>query len=80
MTVTFSMVAIIRIARVMRCSRVTNISRYGIFNYLPKSNTTFFFRFPELLASGAVKEIVCEAFNVFVGSTVKASVGHLSCF
>lgn len=38
MTTTFSMVAMNSIASVMRCSRVTNISRYAIFNFLPKSN------------------------------------------
>lgn len=35
---TFSMVAMNSIARVMRWSRVTNISRYAIFTFLPKVN------------------------------------------
>lgn len=49
MSVTFSMVAMNSIARVMRCSRVTNMSRYAIFNSLPTQTKN---RRPDQLHSG----------------------------
>lgn len=44
--ITFSMVAMNSMARVMRCSRVTNMSRYAIFNVLPRTSTSIVQGFP----------------------------------
>lgn len=73
------MVAMNSIASVMRCRRVTNISRYAIFNSLPKNKQTKQIKFSNCIQHNSQQEIACDQFNMFVGSTVEISVGELSC-